>query len=240
MPDPCRSWLAEEFIAGPEYSCDFLLRHGEAVLLRETEKIKARNQTFGSMLAYVYPPRFPEDFDRAGFPALLAGAASSLGFDRGHFMVDYILHDGGPVMIEMTPRPGGDSIPDLVETATGRDMLGTHLNIMAGKYDHCRDCGEARDAFASINLYAEKEGLLRRLDASKLSGLPFVRKVVMKRAPGDLILFPPEDYESRLLGYCIVSLEGDFVPEAMQERLLSLLDVSITALPERSAHGRGR
>jgi len=62
--DPCACWVAEEFISGPEFSCDFVLQHDEVFLIRETGKIKATDKPFGSVLAYTFPPRYPAGLNK--------------------------------------------------------------------------------------------------------------------------------------------------------------------------------
>jgi hypothetical protein len=76
--------------------------------------VKATDKPFGSVLAYTFPPLYPESFRKERLLDILKTAVRSLGFDRGFFMADYVLREGFPVLIELTPRPGGDSIPDLV------------------------------------------------------------------------------------------------------------------------------
>ena len=132
--DPCSCWVAEEFISGPEFSCDFVLQDGEVFFIRETGKIKAKDKPFGSVLAYTFPPRYPAGFQKQVLKEVLKKATNSLGFDWGYFMVDYILHQGTPILIEMTPRPGGDSIPELVRAATGLDTLALYLDFVQGHF----------------------------------------------------------------------------------------------------------
>lgn len=226
--DPCRSWIVEEFVSGPEFSCDFMLQNGQIMILRETGKIKAPDQPFGSILAYTFPPSYPERFSGKNLLYVLKRAAISLGFIWGHFMADFIVPDDGlPVIIEMTPRPGGDSIPDLVAIATGYDLLGTHLHIMSGKFQPPEVFSMPPESFASINFFAPKEGGIIYLDPSRISPLPWVKAMVLKKNVGDRIVFPPADYDNRLLGYCIVSLDLNPDLFSVSQYLQSLLKISI-------------
>jgi biotin carboxylase len=206
--DPCGCWIVEEAIDGDEFSCDFLL-HDEAVhILRETGKLRDPEQSFGSVMAYTLPPEYPKRFRRRRLPEVLGHAARALGFTWGHFMADYMVREGWPVLIELTPRPGGDSIPDLVEIATGRNMLDLHLDIAAGHYEPTP--GPVREPaghFASINIYGPREGVITRLDVSRLEPLPWIKGVFLRKNVGETILLPPRDYDNRLIGYVIVSVE---------------------------------
>ncbi|MFW9780621.1 MAG: acetyl-CoA carboxylase biotin carboxylase subunit family protein, partial [Candidatus Heimdallarchaeota archaeon] len=226
--DPCRLWLAEEFVDGPEFSCDFVLHNDQVVIVRETGKIKAPGMTFGSILAYVIPPSYPVGFKKDNLHMALKKCAKSLGFNRGHFMADFIIKDGDTFIIEISARPGGDSIPDLLITATGFDLIGYHLDLVSEisrpsfKLDY-----ESPESFASINLFAKQTGLITHLDPSQILAKHWVKKLFMKKNVGDNTRLPPDDYDNRLLGYCIISNESGCDPISTSKHLHELLKISI-------------
>jgi len=225
-PDPCSTWIAEEYVSGPEYSCDFVLNKDQVTIIRETGKLEAADQTFGSVLAYTCPPSYPEGFSIDGLSGVLKDACLALGFSMGYFMVDFIVHEGQPFIIEISPRPGGDSIPDLVKTAVGRDTIGLYLDMAGGRPFH-RDNGCPIRRSGSLNLYGPREGIITLLDTSEMEKQGWVRKIFLKKRVGDRIGLPPRDYENRLLGYCIVSLDepGDLID--MHQALLNLMKISV-------------
>ena len=225
--DPCGCWVAEEYISGPEFSCDFVLQEGEIFFIRETGKIKAEDKPFGSILAYTFPARYPEGFQKRVLKEVLKQATGSLGFDWGFFMVDYILHDGSPVLIEMTPRPGGDSIPELVRATTGLDTLSLYLDFVQGDFKKPQELAALPESFASLNFYAPKEGTIQVLDGARLTACPRVRKLFFKKHAGDRVILPPRDYDNRLLGYCVIEAKPglDLVEET--QRLQRMLDLKI-------------
>jgi biotin carboxylase len=237
--DPCRSWIAEEFAAGEEFSCDFVYQADEVVLIRETGKVKATDKPFGSVLAYTFPPLYPDGFRKERLLEILKKAVRSLGFDRGFFMVDYVIRGGLPILIELTPRPGGDSIPDLVKIGAGRDILGLYLQFVTGRFKAPPAISLRPQSYASINLYAPKEGTIVKLDGQRIAKLPHVRFLFFKKKEGDRIILPPRDYDNRLLGHCIVAAEPgtDLIKEC--RRLEDLLVVSITPFSNPSPGGRG-
>jgi len=225
--DPCGCWVAEEFISGPEFSCDYVLRDGEVFFIRETGKIKATDKPFGSVLAYTFPPRYPSGFQERILKALLKKATNSLGFDWGYFMVDYILHQGTPILIEMTPRPGGDSIPELVSAATGVDTLALYLDFVQGRFQKPNQLPLAPESFASLNFFAPREGRIEVLDGGKVRACPHVKKLFFKKRIGDRVILPPKDYDNRLLGYCIIEVKPGLDLIAETRRLEELLEVRI-------------
>jgi len=225
--DPCGCWVAEEFISGPEFSCDFVLQDGEVFFIRETGKIKATDKAFGSVLAYTFPPRYPSGFQERILKAVLKKATNSLGFDWGFFMVDYILHQGTPILIEMTPRPGGDSIPELVSVATGLDTLALYLDFVQGRFQDPNPLSLPPESFASLNFFAPREGRIEALDGGKVQASPHVKKLFFKKRIGDRVILPPKDYDNRLLGYCIIEAKPGLDLVAETRRLEELLEVRI-------------
>ena len=224
--DPTKTWVVEEYVPGPEFSCDFIMQTDTIAIVRETGKEKSPNQTFGSVLAYTFPPKYPEGFCRETLPDTLKKAAKALGFMWGYFMVDFIIQNGRPVIIEMTPRPGGDSIPDLIETATGVDLIRIYLDVISGNQGTPKRVNMPRDVFASINFYAPREGIIKTIDPSGILALPWVKGVVLKKGVGDAIRLPPHDYDNRFLGYGIVSVEKTWTPVAISDYLQKLLRIA--------------
>lgn len=225
--DPKLVWILEEFVSGPEFSCDFFLKGDRITLIRETGKIKAPDRTFGSVLAYTYPPAYPGNFSFADIRDVLGRAAAALGFTWGHFMVDFILFNGHPIIIEMSPRPGGDSIPDLLETATGIDLLKLHLDFVSGGIHQTKFPAHCCERFASVNLFADRSGKIIRIDSSKLLDHPDVRAVFLRKKTGDRVLLPPESYDHRLLGHAVVSLDSYGDISALSAQMAELLNVKI-------------
>ena len=85
----------EDFIDGPEFSCDFILQENKIIILRMTEKIKDNEQTFGTVLAYVMPSAFPPEISMLKLSSVFKKAVNSLGFSWGWFMADFIMKGGG-------------------------------------------------------------------------------------------------------------------------------------------------
>jgi hypothetical protein len=225
--DPSQSWIAEEFVPGQEFSCDFVFNGEGIFLVRETGKVKAEDKPFGSVLAYTFPPLYPETFEQDRLLEILKTAVRSLGFHWGFFMADYIVREGFPVLIELTPRPGGDSIPDLSKIAAGRDTLGLYLDFVTGAFEPPRPVFMRPESYASINLFAPKEGEILEMDGSGIRSLSHVKKLFFKKGKGDRVILPPRDYDNRLLGYCITALEPGASVVQECRRLEDLLVVTI-------------
>ncbi len=239
--DPSAQWIVEEYISGTEFSCDFVLSENRVDIIRLTEKVKDDEQTFGSILAYCIPADLPEGFSLDEFASILNRAALSLGFNHGWFMVDFIICDNAPYLIEVTPRPGGDSIPDLYQTATGEDILGTYLDYISGRIEVIKPIEYRSKSLASINIYANDEGVITELDCSVIKDLPWVRKTFISKSINDIIILPPSDYDSRKIGHCIVHSKGFKDLKEKQQILLEMIGLSIKphagGFPERIKEG---
>ena len=216
--------LAEAWIDGPEYSCDFLLDKGRATILRTTRKIKMHDMPFGTASGYALCEK--ADDGRPEMADLLQKAADLLGIRGGICMVDYILEEGRPVLIEMTPRPGGDCLPYLLEAAGGVDTLGLTIDVAARRPV---TMGENRtyEPLVGFRIHAHHGGVLKSIDATALTKEKNVRQVSLIREPGHAIKMPPEDYDSWFLGHVIFMPDGETPLSAQCKRLAELLDVVI-------------
>jgi biotin carboxylase len=182
--DPCKMWVVEEYVSGQEFSCDFILHEGKVHIIREAGKIKAEEQTFGSVMAYTMPAVYPEAFSREDLYGVFLLAARSLGYDWGHFMVDFIIRKGSAVILEMTPRPSGDSIPDLLWAATGRDILMEYMDFMTGRFDSSRILQTPARPYASINFFIPASGIITELDVSEVMNHPGAIGLFFKKKRG--------------------------------------------------------
>ena len=122
----------EEFVDGREYSADFIIDNGKIQLIRIAKKLLDRKASFGSTLAYTVPARLPEEVTEAQLCETLLHGAQALAYERALCMVDFIVSHDEIVLLEMTPRPGGDCLPQLVQQSLGVDMFKLALDFAEG------------------------------------------------------------------------------------------------------------
>ena len=200
--DPREVFVAEEFVRGAEYSCDFVLDRGRVELIRIARKILLPAPPVGTTLAYLLPARLPAGIRRESFRRQVVAAAKSLGLTRAIAMLDFIVRGREAVMLEMTPRPGGDCLPPLILASSGLDMLGAALDFAAGR-DPAIPPPRRWEPLVGLRLFARRAGTITRLDPRPLAADPRVRAVHLTRAAGHRVVLPPENYDSRILGYAI-------------------------------------
>ncbi len=223
--DPCRVWIVEEFIDGNEFSCDFFLNGDEITLIRETGKIRA-DEPFGTVLAYTVPSRRPDLITNEKIKKTMSAAARSLGFERGYFMADYIVKDDHIFMIELTPRPGGDSIPELIKASSGSDILKTYMDIMCGNHSNLKDFTEPSGYYTSIHFYSDRNGIIDEIDTDSIVKDPRFRYLEIKKKKGDRVSLPPDDYDSRSIGYGVFFSGMDSPSPAMCRDIQNKIKVS--------------
>jgi len=219
-------FAAEEFIRGREYSCDFVLEDDRVQIVRVAKKIPAVNQPLGTTLAYIVPASLPGGLTEEKLAEQLREAAKSVGLVRAVVMVDFIVRDGQAVLIEMTPRPGGDCLPPLLEQVSGFDMLGFALDFAVGKSPAIADRSTWKQ-LVGVRLFAENAGVIRSFDTSRITADPRVRECYLKRSAGHRVVLPPQDYDSRVLGHIIFQPRSADPIEAESQELAAMLTVEM-------------
>jgi len=201
--NPIQDVVLEEFIPGQEYSCDFFLENGRLEVIRTAKKIlTAENQVGATTAAYVVPAELPAEIPAAVFVDQLYRAATALGLDRALCMVDFIVWQGKTYLLELTPRPGGDCLPWLIQQSCGLDMIGLALDVAQGRKTSTFT-KQSWKTLVGLRLFAQHEGTIKEIDEGDLGRDPRVQQVFIKRRPGHRVVLPPYDYDSRLFGHVI-------------------------------------
>lgn len=228
-----RSWtetphacVMEEVVQGEEYSCDFVLDGGRVDIVRMARKIPARDMPFGTTLAYVVPGALPAPMEIGSFRDQLKSAAQALGLERAICMLDFIVSDGRPVMIEMTPRPGGDCLVPLCLRSAGLDILGFALDFARGGSPRIPPPSEWRP-LVGLRLLARTPGTIAELNSEALRKDKRVVEFRVKRRPGHRVVLPPEDYDSWGLGHIIFRPSGGNKVEEECAEITRLLEIEM-------------
>ena len=200
--DPRKVFAVEEKVSGREFSCDFLLDDDRLEIIRLTRKLHAPDQPLGTILAYVLPGVLPGELDIARFQRQLKDAANVLGLKRTIAMVDFIVRKNEAVLLELTPRPGGDCLPELIRQSCGLDIIGANLDFAEGKTIPI-PAPEKWQPLVGLRLFASRSGTILAIDADDVRHDGRVLSCDLKHGPGHRIVMPPDDYESRLLGSVI-------------------------------------
>ena len=207
--EPSPPMMMERFIKGEEYSCDFVVEKDRVNILRLSRKHPYPNGPFGTTWAYVLLPI--SFFHGASFSLgeRLGKAAAALGVDRAICMADFIVQDGAPHFLDMTPRPGGDCLPHLLKAFFGFDMLKFAFEFSrAASGPTTSPYGAIQEnSYAGVRIFAEKAGSLKKIQTESVTEVFPVVDYYWKYSEGHRVAMPPEDYDSWILGHMAVRLD---------------------------------
>lgn len=204
--------LAEEFVAGDEYSCDFVIEDDRVEVIRLTRKILFSHGPFGTAMGYLLPGTLPDEISRQDFLQTLHQSARALGLTRAICMLDFMVHQNRIVLLELAPRPGGDCLPYLLRRCRKLDLLTLFLDFCQQRILQFPKSTDSNPCLG-LRLHARQGGILKNVDASQLQRDSRVREIHLIRRPGHLIKMPPADYDSWLLGHIIFEPYVDIDPE---------------------------
>ena len=218
--------LCEEYISGPEFSCDFILDGEMLEVVRVAAKYPLRGAPVGTIQAYEIPAKLPTGISINDLRRHLVEAARSLGLIRCMGMADFIVRDGWIQFLEITPRPGGDCLPQLIVQSCGLDMLALHLDFAEGLPLDIPAPPQWRHLVA-LRLHAPNDGRLRTLNLHREWIGQEILEVVWLKRPGDRIQLPPDDYQSWLLGHVVFRPDPDRPVETQLQEVYQAVDIDI-------------
>jgi biotin carboxylase len=218
-------FLAEEYISGEEYSCDFIISNNRVQIIRLTRKLKDAKSPFGTISGYKLSDCAAEGLNKKNLEDILCRGAQALGMVEALCMVDFLVRDGEIVLLEMTPRPGGDCIPSLLKKAGPFDILTFALDFaQRRRIDLPKWCN---GRYVALRLHAKKSGTINRIDGQLLLEDPRVLEVQTACVAGQHIEMPPQDYESWYLGHIIFNPtpEASLTDQCQELRKLFVVDM---------------
>lgn len=218
--------LAEEFIFGREYSCDFIINNNTATIIRIAKKILDKDLPFGTTTEYIIPARLPEWINRSQLTEMLKEAALALGINRAICMIDFVIAKDEVVFLELTPRIGGDCLPPTIKQSCGLDMIGLALDFSEGKTIYIPPEYKWR-YMVGLRLFAPMEGKLVKIDTGNLDKDQRIREIMLKRSRGDIINLPPEDYETWHLGHVIFETDANSDIEKQSREIRSKIQIKM-------------
>lgn len=125
----------EEFIEGIEVGGEAFVRDGEIAFVTPTMKHKRDFIVTGHSL----PTNIDAD-QQAEVARQVAMTCRELGYVNGPVNFDVMVDGSRAVVIELSPRTGGNGIPQLIEHATGFDVYGaTARHAVGDPVDHLGD-----------------------------------------------------------------------------------------------------
>lgn len=221
-----RAVVAESFVMGTEYSADFMVGDGQVSIVRVADKIRDDSLAFGTTVAYVVPARLPSGLTEGTLARQFKVAAEALGITHALCMVDFIVNDNNITFLELTPRPGGDCLPSLIKWASGVDTIGLALDFAEGKPVEVVPTGRFVP-HVGVRVFVTEKKVVLAVDFLQPNSDPRVREAHCKRRPGHIVVPPPQDYDSWLLGHVIFQpdLNRPLLEQCSEIRTLCAVDL---------------
>lgn len=176
--------IVEEYMRGSEVSVEVMVIGGSPRVLAVTDKLTTGAPHFVEM-GHSQPSALGAK-EIAGIEDLACRAVKAVGIDNGPAHVEIMLTPGGPKMIELGARLGGDCITThLVPLSTGVDMVGASIQLALGEIPD----SEVRFHKGAAIRYADApKGVIRSIEGVSLAKeIPGVREVTFTKGPGDTV-----------------------------------------------------
>lgn len=125
--------IVEEYLDGPEVSVEVMVVDGKVNVLQITDKLTTGAPYFVE-LGHSQPSRLPDDVQEQ-IRDVATRACKAVGIKKGPAHVEMkITTKGGPRMVELGARMGGDNITtSLVPLSTGIDMVKATILVALGE-----------------------------------------------------------------------------------------------------------
>ena len=143
----------EEYIEGTDVSADGLVLDGEIAFVRFTEKFSRDFVVLGHRLPGPLTPR-----EEGVATAALARHCRAAGYDDGPFDADLRVGGGRAVVLEMSPRLGGNGMPLVIAHHTGVDLVELALKLAMGETAQVPDRAAASRGCGVRMLAADRPG----------------------------------------------------------------------------------
>jgi len=220
---PTSRVMVEEFIFGPQVSTESILVNGQAV----TPGFVDRNYEFLERFSpWIIEnggqqPTALSVADRASVALTAENAARALGIEMGTAKGDLVLGPEGPIVIEMAARlSGGWLCTDQIPLGTGVDFVGAAIRLSLGEQVVIDDVTPRTSQGVAIRYFFPEPGRVVKVgDVSSLESLPWVHRIDLAAAPGDMVDVPTNHTERA--GFVITV--GDSSEEAV-ERASRIVD----------------
>jgi biotin carboxylase len=181
-PRPLRM-LVEQFVEGPEYSVELIVRDGEALFCNVTGKLLFAGSRPVEQ-AHVVPASIP--------PALTAllraetlRVLDAVGYASGFVHCEWIVQAGVPHLVECAGRMPGDSIVPLIMRAWQADVVAGLLSVMRGRALETSLPARAPGGAAAWFLHASPGEVVSIRGVEEARAMDGVTSAEVSVAPGD-------------------------------------------------------
>jgi biotin carboxylase len=188
-------WLVEEYLDGPGFSVESVTLGGETTHVAVCKKGEM-SQPFFLETGHTCPAPIASDL-REKMEDVAARAIHALGIRDGITHAEMKLTSHGIRVLEVGARMGGGSIRQVVELATGVDLLELTLELARGRKPEIAPLTDR--AAASRSWFPQRPCVVLDISrADELLELPGIVAVNRWTQDGDVYRLPPEGYREVL------------------------------------------
>lgn len=177
--------LVEEFIEGPEYSIEGLHYDGKSEVIQFTEK-KTTKFPYNVELGHKQPANLTEE-QRNSIREIVAKIGKAMNFENCPSHTELKINNRGIIVIETSPRLGGDYITStLTPLSTGINLEDQLLHIALGEPVDTKT-GRIEKA-SGVHFFCFHEGKVEKIDSKALEEvklLPEIYSLNLKLREGD-------------------------------------------------------
>jgi biotin carboxylase len=177
--------MLEALLPGSQHTAEGWMQGGRVAAMLVTERLTAPAPHVAT-LGHRVPAALPAGAE-AALRAQIEALFAELGYREGPFDADAVLAPEGPVLLEISPRTGGNGLMRLVEAATGADVMGLLGLAALGRLPPLAPWAP-RPAAAQI--LADPRGGRLRYDPAALPGLaaePWLADLTLDLPPGGVV-----------------------------------------------------
>lgn len=167
----------EEFLEGSQHTCEGVLEGGRVVISLITDRDTA-NPPYTTTVCHRVPSRLSEQHHVQALDRI-ESVMASLGVNSGPFDCDFVLTQGRVILIELTPRLGGNSLSKLFKEALDFDLVAYAVTTACGDCYPVSEVVNTKSTAIKI-LGVEREGGLiwNKVGAEFLSQQQWVSNLV--------------------------------------------------------------
>jgi len=214
--------LIEEYMVGPEVSVEAITVNGETHIIAITDKLTTGAPYFVEM-GHSIPSRLPIEMQQEIIKVTCA-AIKAIGLETGPSHTEVIVTEGGPKIVEIGARLGGDNITThLVPLATGIDMveccirlaLGEEMNILP-RYS----------MGAAIRYFKSEEGVLKSIEnIQEVEKIDGVVEIAFLKKIGDLVTSLQNSTDR--IGYVIARANSATEAIKICENVINMVKINV-------------
>ncbi|MGH6824143.1 ATP-grasp domain-containing protein [Methyloceanibacter sp.] len=219
----------EEFVSGRECSGDGILIDGELSFARITDKYLNAFAVTGHSV-----PSTLSDHDQQRVRSAVEDCCKAVGYDRGPLDFDVKVAPDRVVVLEMSPRTGGNGIPAVITRATGVDVEEATIRLALGEAwrpPETGGAGQHRRRAGSLIFGSQSGGTLTKAGsfAQVRQSVPELIELNFAVPIGSPVR--PFEHNGNLIGYAVFDCEPPATYADVAQRIADALDIQVDAGP---------